>query len=178
MPMLDNRDTIDILLNNKTEVFSVSKNETLASVLKNQADISWPIESGEQKAQCELCKWHAFPVLLNGSPINASYILAKDINHAEVETLDHLYGDSIMLQIASAIKAFQTNRYAYCISGMELSLYAYLKGNPSPTREDIRKMLSGNLCACVGKKQIEGAISNVLEIVAFVTNKKEIQSGQ
>ena len=38
----------------------------------------------------------------------------------------------------------------YCTPGMIMSSYALLKNNPSPTRQEIRRALSGNLCRCTG----------------------------
>ena len=51
----------------------------------------------------------------------------------------------------------------YCTPGMELAALNLLKSNPSPTEEEIREGLSGNLCRCTGYNKIVDAIAHAAE---------------
>lgn len=163
---------VKVVLNHNTEVFDVSKSESLACVLKEQANLSWPAGREWHKEKCNTCRYNAFPVLLNGNAVNASFILAMDVDRAEIDTLDGLYKNPTMESIVDSFLKYQADQYGYCVPGMEMALYALLRYNPTPRQEDIRRMLSGNLCSCNGKQRIEEAINNIAEIVTLISERE------
>lgn len=163
---IDDKVIIHITLNHNEVDFEISKDETLAFVLRNQADIDWPVRLVNNPEKCQPCKRGNFLVMLNQSVVNANYIRAKDIDQSEIETIDYLCANSTMGSLVKCFSEGKAYQNGYCVPGIELSLFATLKYNPTPAHEDIRRMLSNNLCDCVGEKRIERAVNNIYEIVA------------
>lgn len=163
---------VEVTINHNSEVFDVSKTESLACVLREKANLCWPAEQDRVEEKCRSCNYNKFPVLLNGNVVNATFVLAMDIGNAEIETFDSLYSDPSMKKIIDSFIKCQADQYGYCILGMELALYATLRHESIPTREDVRRMLSGNLCSCTGERKIEKAIDNILKIATTVMNSQ------
>lgn len=159
---------IHISLNHNTAAFAISQNESLAHVLRDQANLHWPASIDTNIKKCHFCKKNNFPLLLNQNVVNANYILAWDLEDSQIETVESLYTNPLMVSIANAISNHKANQNDYCVPGIELSLFVALKYNSNLTREDIRRMLSGNLCDCAGKLKIENAVSNIFEVVTEI----------
>jgi len=54
----------------------------------------------------------------------------------------------------------------YCTPGMLMTSYAFLKKHPSPTEDDIRWAISGNLCRCTGYVNIVKAVQHAAAKIA------------
>ena len=168
--MLDEYITIEIVLNHKTERFSVTRTEDLATVLREQAGLGWPIGNEHNKEKCKRCKYRAFPILLNGNVMNANFIFARDANQSEIETIDSLIETDLMKQLTAAFLKSNSNRYGYCVQGMEVAIYTLLQRDTLPTLEDIRRVSSGNLCECAGREKIEKSVNALYKITCNLPN--------
>jgi carbon-monoxide dehydrogenase small subunit len=97
-------------------------------------------------------------VLLDGQPVNSCSYLAIQAQGREITTVEGLAdGD--------ALNALQRNlleeggvQCGFCTPGMLLSATALLNRNPTPTQEEVRIGLSGNLCRCTGYAKIVAAV--------------------
>ena len=110
-------------------------------------------KEGRGIGECGACT-----VLVNGEPVNSCICPAAQAEGCEVLTIEGLAED----RIADVIKACFIEEGAvqcgFCTPGFILSAYALLLKNPSPTREEIREALAGNLCRCTGYIQIVNAV--------------------
>ncbi len=101
----------------------------------------------------------ACTVLVDGSAINSCLFPAMEVEGRNVTTIEGLADTQGNLHPIQ--KAFIENggvQCGFCTPGMVLSAKALLDENPSPTEEEIRNSISGNLCRCTGYAQIVQAI--------------------
>ena len=87
----------------------------------------------------------ACTVLVDGEPISSCLLLAPLAEGREITTVEGLGGDHPVQRAFSEAHAFQCG---YCTPGMILTAKALLEERPSPTEEEIRLALAGNLCRC------------------------------
>ena len=112
---------------------------------------------------CEHGVCGACTVIVDGRPVRSCLMLAVQVDGAVVETVESLGrpGDLSALQ-----KAFSKNhalQCGFCTPGMLMTLEALLRVNPTPSRDDVRDVLSGNLCRCTG---YQGIVDAALEAAA------------
>ncbi len=118
--------------------------QTLLSVLRDNLGIK-SVKEGCGQGDCGACV-----VVMDARAINSCLVLAAQAQDANILTVEYLEknGELHPLQKAFAEKwGFQCG---FCTPGMLMSAYALLMKNPSPTNDEIRIALSGNLCRCTG----------------------------
>ena len=108
------------------------------------------------KLACGRGECGACTVLVDGKPIMACTTLARKVDGHEVETIEGLASESKLLREAFAdMGAFQCG---FCTPGQIVTGTAILRAGIPPREQDIRKMLSGNICRCTGYQSIVKAI--------------------
>jgi aerobic-type carbon monoxide dehydrogenase small subunit (CoxS/CutS family) len=93
-------------------------------------------------------------VLLDGTPTLSCITLAHTVGEREVTTIEGLREHPL---VDSFVRADAT-QCGFCTPGQIVSASALVAGNPSPTREEIRHGMAGNLCRCGTYPRIEEAI--------------------
>ncbi|MDR4945565.1 (2Fe-2S)-binding protein [Neobacillus cucumis] len=118
------------------------------------------------KMSCEIGRCGACAVHLNGKLVNSCLVMAYQVNHASICTIEGLEG----AEIHPIQKAFLEEggfQCGYCTPGMIMAVKALLDSNSNPTGQQIQEALSGNLCRCTGYggiiRAVEKAISNIKE---------------
>lgn len=104
---------------------------------------------------CEHGICGACTVLCDGKPIRSCLMLAIQADGRELATVEGLQksnGDLDVLQ--DCLRETHGLQCGYCTSGILMAAEALLKQNVSPTRDEIREAISGNLCRCTGYLQI------------------------
>jgi aerobic carbon-monoxide dehydrogenase small subunit len=99
---------------------------------------------------CDTTHCGACTVLLDGLPVKACTVLAVQADGREVMTVEGLEKDGQLHPVQEGFWQEHGLQCGYCTPGMMMTSYALLKGNGSPTEEDIRQAISGNLCRCTG----------------------------
>jgi carbon-monoxide dehydrogenase small subunit len=102
-------------------------------------------------------------MLLDGRPVNACSYLALQAEGRTVTTVEGLAGDGGLSPLQRAFLEHGGVQCGFCIPGMLMSATALLAKHPSPTEEEIRIGLSGNLCRCTG---YDGIVKAVLSVAA------------
>ena len=104
-------------------------------------------------------------VLLDGRPVNSCSYLAAQAEGREVTTVEGLASASDLSPLQRNILAAGGVQCGFCTPGMLMSATALLDENPTPTEEEIRIGLSGNLCRCTGYARIlDSVIQTSVEI--------------
>lgn len=98
---------------------------------------------------------------LNGEPVTSCLVLVGEGEGAELTTIEGLAQDGRLHPLQKAFVEHGALQCGYCIPGMLMSAAALLKANPSPTEEEIRQGIAGNLCRCTGYTKIIEAIQSV-----------------
>ncbi len=130
------------------------------------------------KEGCGSGECGACTVIVDGQAINSCLYLAPEINDREVLTIEGLAADDGTLHPLQ--QSFVENggiQCGFCSPGMIMSSKALLNENPTPTVDDIKHALAGNLCRCTGYTQIfdsvQAATGKVSEDVKVVAWKNE-----
>jgi carbon-monoxide dehydrogenase small subunit len=110
------------------------------------------------KEGCDDCECGACMVLLDGQPVNSCSYLAAQAQGRTITTVEGLATGDDMHPLQRNILEEGGVQCGFCTPGMLASATALLERNPSPTEEDIRIGLSGNLCRCTGYAKIIAAV--------------------
>jgi carbon-monoxide dehydrogenase small subunit len=101
----------------------------------------------------------ACTVIVDGVTVKSCSVFAADVDGSELLTIEGLSsGADDLHPIQQAFVENQGLQCGYCTPGMVLSAYHLLERNPSPTDEEIRHGISGNLCRCTGYQFIVESI--------------------
>ena len=108
---------------------------------------------------CEHGICGACSVMLDGEPVRACLMYAVQANGHRVTTVEGLaQPDGSMSVLQDSFCETHGLQCGYCTPGMLISSQALLDSNPSPTAEQIRDAIGGNLCRCTGYQQIVEAV--------------------
>ena len=107
---------------------------------------------------CDTTSCGACTVLINGTPAKSCTIFAVQVDGAEVMTVEGLEQGGKLHPIQEGFYEEHGLQCGFCTPGMMLTAVAFLKENPSPSDDEIRRAISGNLCRCTGYVNIVKAI--------------------
>jgi carbon-monoxide dehydrogenase small subunit len=85
-------------------------------------------------------------------------VLAVQADGADVTTIEGLARDGELHPVQQAFHAEHGLQCGYCTPGMVMATVSFLAENPSPSDEEIRHALEGNLCRCTGYQNIVKAV--------------------
>ena len=114
------------------------------------------------KEGCGIGMCGACTVLVDGRPISSCLMLAEQAAGSEILTIEGLGQEGKLHPVQQAFIDEGAFQCAYCTPGFVLSTVALLSENPSPTEDEIREYLSGNLCRC-------GSYQNIIKAVGVLS---------
>ena len=109
---------------------------------------------------CDTTSCGACAVLVNGTPVKSCTMLAVQVQGAEITTVEGLAQAGQLHPIQQAFHEEHGLQCGFCTPGMMLTSVALLAENPSPTDEDIRWAISGQICRCTGYQNIVNAVQS------------------
>jgi len=139
-------------VNGETREVATEINKTLLEVLREDLNLTGT------KHGCELGECGTCAVLVSGKPVLSCLMLGIEAEHAEILTIEGIMRDGKPHPLQNAFADLGAAQCGYCIPGIVLTAKALLDENPTPTREEIRQSLSGNLCRCTGYTKIIEAV--------------------
>lgn len=131
---------------------SVQAKRTLLELLRQDLGLTGT-KCGCNTGDCGACT-----VLLDGKTVNSCLVLAWDIHGREVVTIEGLSVGGELHPLQRAFVELGALQCGFCTPGMVLTSKALLDENPSPTEEEVRDALAGNLCRCTGYQKIIEAV--------------------
>jgi len=112
---------------------------------------------------CDTGNCGACSVLVDGTLVKSCMLLAVQADGAEIETVEGLAEGDELTTLQQAFSDHHALQCGYCTPGMLMSATALLRANPSPTEDQIRKALQGNICRCTGYWNIFEAVGAAAE---------------
>nr|WSX51422.1 (2Fe-2S)-binding protein [Streptomyces sp. NBC_00974] len=135
------------------EADDVWEGESLLYVLRERLGLPGSKNACEQ-GECGSCT-----VRLDGVPVCACLVAAGQVEGREVLTVEGLAGEGSELScVQQAFVDAGAVQCGFCTPGLLVQTDALLEQNPSPSDQDIREALSGNLCRCTGYEKILDAV--------------------
>jgi carbon-monoxide dehydrogenase small subunit len=110
---------------------------------------------------CDTTSCGACTVHVDGESVKACNVLAVQADGSEVTTIEGLATDGQMHPMQVAFQENHALQCGFCTPGMIMAAVGFLKENPSPSEDDIRHGLEGNLCRCTGYHNIVKAVAAV-----------------
>jgi aerobic carbon-monoxide dehydrogenase small subunit len=110
---------------------------------------------------CDTTSCGACTVLIDGESVKSCTVLAVQADGTEITTIEGLAAGAELEEMHPVQAAFRNNhalQCGFCTPGMVMASVALLKENASPTEEDVRRGLEGNLCRCTGYHNIVRAV--------------------
>jgi carbon-monoxide dehydrogenase small subunit len=149
---LSAKQVIKVSVNGRKYERLVEVRMTLADFIRQELDLTGT-HLGCEHGVCGACT-----ILMDDEAVRSCLMLAVQADGAELRTVESLaQGD----ELHPLQRAFQ-NRHAlqcgFCTPGFLMTALAFLKDNPTPTREETRDAISGNICRCTGYQPIIDAI--------------------
>ncbi len=145
---------INLTINDQSHEIAVEPNITLADLIRYQLGLT-----GTKKG-CDTGDCGACTVVLDGEVVNSCLVLAVQANGSVIETIEGLATDEGLHPLQEAYVEKGAIQCGFCSPGVIFSAKNLLEKNPSPSEQEIREGISGNLCRCTGYKKIFDAIES------------------
>lgn len=143
---------VHFILNGEPVVCEAKGKRLLVDTLREDFGLT-----GTKKA-CGTGDCGACTVLIDGKPVRSCIYFTEMAEGCSILTIEGLGGREASHPLQKAFIEAGAIQCGFCTPGMILTAVAFLKENPEPTRDEIRKAIAGNLCRCTGYQKIIDAI--------------------
>jgi xanthine dehydrogenase YagT iron-sulfur-binding subunit len=155
---LDEMVQVALKINGRTQRLLVEPRWTLLFVLRERLGITGT-KIGCERGECGSCT-----VLIDGRPRYACMTLAVEAEGTEITTVEGLLDGEELGVVQEAFVAEDALQCGYCTPGQVMAAEGLLRANPSPTLDEIRHGMSGNLCRCAAYVHIFKAVDHAAEL--------------
>jgi carbon-monoxide dehydrogenase small subunit len=107
---------------------------------------------------CDTGNCGACSMIVDGQLVKSCMLLAVQADGARIETVEGLAEDGELTALQQSFSDHHALQCGYCTPGMLMSATALLRANASPTDDEIKKALQGNICRCTGYWNIFEAV--------------------
>jgi aerobic carbon-monoxide dehydrogenase small subunit len=136
--------TIRVTVNGCEYTRTVEPRLLLIDFLRNDLGLTGS-HIGCDTTTCGACTIH-----LDGRSVKSCTMFAVQADGAEILTVEGLARGGSLHPLQQAFHERHGLQCGYCTPGMLMSALALLQDNPSPTRDEIKRAIAGNLCRCTG----------------------------
>ena len=143
---------IALTVNGERHEADVWGGESLLFALREQLGLPGSKNACEQ-GECGSCS-----VLLDGTLVCSCLVLAAQADGRDIVTVEGLSSDGSLHRVQEAFVAAGAVQCGFCTPGLIMSTVDLLERTPSPSDDEIREALSGNLCRCTGYQKIFDAV--------------------
>jgi xanthine dehydrogenase YagT iron-sulfur-binding subunit len=147
--------TVTMNVNGKQKTLDIDTRTTLLDALRENMHLTGT-KKGCDRGQCGACT-----VLVDGRRINSCLHLAAMCDDAQITTIEGLGTEDNLHPMQEAFLKHDAFQCGYCTPGQICSAVGLLKEGHAKTDDDIRELMSGNICRC-------GAYQNILEAIKEV----------
>ena len=155
---------IKMTVNAQEEEFLAEPRELLIYTLRERLNITGP-HIGCETSHCGACT-----IMMDGKSVKSCTVFVGQANGSDLTTIEGMGGPDDLHPLQKAFKEHHGLQCGYCTPGMITRAAKLLEENPTPTEEDIRFGMSGNLCRCTGYQNI---VKSILAAAAEMNAAKE-----
>jgi aerobic carbon-monoxide dehydrogenase small subunit len=144
--------SISVEVNGQTYEREVAARRLLVHFLRDDLGLTGT-HVGCDTGNCGACTVH-----LNGEAVKSCMLLAVQAEGAAITTIEGLAADGELTALQQSFHEHHALQCGYCTPGMLMSATALLARNPSPSEDEVRYALQGNICRCTGYVNIVEAV--------------------
>jgi len=148
---------LQLEVNGESKCIDVDPHRPLRDVLRQELGLTGT------KASCESGVCGACTVLVDGSATKSCLVPVGKVVDEEITTIEGLGSEGDLCDTQQSFVDCFASQCGYCMPGLVVAAEGLLAENPSPTTEEIREGISGNICRCTGYVKIIDAIKDVAE---------------
>jgi carbon-monoxide dehydrogenase small subunit len=139
-------------VNGEEHDVAAAPHKTLLEVLREEMGLTGT------KHGCELGECGTCTVLVDGEPMLSCLALPAELAGCEITTVEGMATPGRLHPLQQAFAELGAAQCGYCTPGILLAAQALLAERPTPTRQEIKEALAGNLCRCTGYTKILDAV--------------------
>ena len=143
---------VQATINEEEVEFLCEPRQSLLEVLRETLGLTGAKE-GCNNGNCGACN-----VILDGALVNSCLVLAVEINGRNVTTIEGIATPQGLHPLQEKFIAHAALQCGFCTPGFIVASKALLDQNPSPSENEVRQWLAGNLCRCTGYDRIVRAV--------------------
>ena len=133
---------IELTINGRRHTLSVEPRVTLLDAIRDRLDLTG------QKRVCDRGACGACTMLVDGRTVYACSMLAIEAQGADIRTVEGLTDGTVLHPVQEAFCEHDGLMCGFCTPGFVMATVALLETNPTPTADEARKALDGNICRC------------------------------
>jgi aerobic carbon-monoxide dehydrogenase small subunit len=150
---------VQLSVNGAPRELNVEPRKTLADALREDLGLTGT-HLGCEHGVCGACT-----ILLNGEAVRSCILLAVQARNAEVQTIEGLQQNGEMHPVQQAFRESHSFQCGFCTPGFVMSTVGFLAESSSPTEQEIREALSGNICRCTGYQSIVEGVQRAAQLI-------------
>jgi len=143
---------VKLQINGTGREVAVRPSDTLLWTLREDLNLTGT-KNGCDMGTCGCCT-----VLAEGMPILSCLTLSAEAEGKAIETIEGVRRGQDLHPIQKAFADCGGSQCGFCTPGFIMNSLAFLRANPKPKKQEIRKALSGNMCRCTGYVKIVDAV--------------------
>ena len=143
---------IGLTVNDEAREALAPVHKTLLEVLREDLGLTGT------KHGCELGECGTCTVLVDGEPVLSCLVLPVEVEGRRITTVEGMAQAGRLHPLQQAFAELGAAQCGYCTPGILLTATALLAERPSPTRQEVKEALAGNLCRCTGYTKILDAV--------------------
>ena len=148
----DKKINVTNIVNGRERTFSVEPRVSLADALRYELGLTGT------KVGCEHGVCGACTILVDELPMRSCLMLGVQAEGRSISTVEGLAKGSQLSPLQDSFKRHHALQCGFCTAGFLATAQALLRRNPTPSREEAREAISGNICRCTGYETIIDAI--------------------
>ena len=147
---------VNLTINGRLHTLSLDPRTTLLDLLREHLDLTGT-KKGCDQGQCGACT-----ILIDGRRINSCLTFAAMYDGAQITTIEGLAADGALHPLQQAFIDHDAFQCGYCTSGQICSAVGLIAEGRAKSAEEIRELMSGNICRCGAYTNIVSAIEQVM----------------